>query len=238
MSSAYDAQWSAAAQQAAAQLHIPASWILAQWAVEYGGSNGAGQGSNNPADLRALPGQSASGSGFANFSSLPAFVAEYVTTMRRDFSYFANPVASPTPAQVFGSQHNYTTSQSAVSYTQAVLSQIAAMGGSGTLYGPGAGASASLPAPGTGVSTLQGVIDNGQVATQTRTAKQDLTAGAAAAAASAGGGLKGIIAGIEAWLAGAGTIALGLTIAVVGLALLAFSERGTIESDLAGVRPQ
>jgi hypothetical protein len=240
----YTAQWKAAAQQAGQQLGIPWQWVLSQWGVEYGFSNGPQQGQNNPADLRALPGQSATAGGWANFPSVSSFVAEYVKTVKSDFGYFNAPVANPTPAQVFGSQSNYTTSQSAASYTQAVLNSLHALAASGAA-GPGVPvltATSTLPATGTSVNTGQGVLDNGQPSVASLSAVQDLTTGAKTAAASAGRGVTGLIAGIEAWaghgLAVAGTVALGVVMAAVGLWLLVASERTQIERAAAAALPE
>lgn len=217
---AYVAEWEPAARQAAGELGIPWQWVLAQWGVEYGFANGPQQGENNPADLRALPGQSASAGGWANFSSVSEFVDEYVRTVRNDFPWFQAPTVNPTPADVFGSQADYTTSQSAASYTQAVLNAIATLGGSGV-------SSSGHPSIWDVESTAQAPVPLPPEASAAGAAAATTAAKTIASAAG------DILKGFEGFLARAGVVLLGLVLAAVGVFLLVFSERETIAENLA-----
>lgn len=83
-------QWSPAANAAAAQLKIPASFILAQWGMETAWGTQPGMGQNNPGNIMTPSGNP------KPFSSVAAFISEYVPTMRGDFKSLHNPKNQPT----------------------------------------------------------------------------------------------------------------------------------------------
>ncbi len=124
--------WYPYAVQAGAALHVPASWILAQWAHETGYGTQAHQGQYNPGNIM----QSGAPK---NFTSPAAFVSEYIASAKADFPGLSHPTA---PAVAFGGAQTYAQHApaygahvaSVVPTVQKILASFPA--GSGTTLGP------------------------------------------------------------------------------------------------------
>lgn len=94
-------KYGAAAKQAAASLHVPAAWVLAQWGEETNFGAQPNMGANNPGNIM-------SGSTPANFATSTDFVQSYVASVKNDFGYFSGVHTGATsPAQVFGTNQDY-----------------------------------------------------------------------------------------------------------------------------------
>ncbi len=99
---AFLTNWIGAAESASKQLHIPAVYILGQWAMESGWGTQPNMGQNNPGNVGNL-----GGGGWQNYSSQSSFVSAYVAAMQNDFPYFQHPVTNPTIADIFGGRQRY-----------------------------------------------------------------------------------------------------------------------------------